>query len=258
MTLQQAFSAAVLDPQHACPQGIISPSGGDILSRFSVYRNNVQSGLINALESSFPVVAQLVGEAFFTAMAQLFIQKHPPQNPVMSTYGRQFADFIQGFAPANKVPYLADVARLERLCVQAFHAADASPVAPQTLALALSTPDTLDQLRMTLHPSVATLHSPYAVAALWAAHHGQGQIKGLDPRQPQSTLVLRNGLSVEVFAVRSGCVAFVRFMKSGCPLGEAAAYALQADPLFDLSQSLALLISQGAITELHPSPEVSP
>ena len=111
---------------------------------------------------------------------------------------------------------------------------------------------------MTLHPSVATLHSPYAVAALWAAHHGQGQIKGLDPLQPQSTLVLRNGLSVEVFAVRSGCVAFVRFMKSGCPLGEAAAYALQADPLFDLSQSLALLISQGAITELHPSPEVSP
>lgn len=258
MTLQQAFSAALFDPQPSCPQGVICPEGSEAASRFSVYRNNVQSGLINALGSSFPVVAQWVGETFFHGMAHVFVQKNPPDHPVMSRYGRGFPDFIQGFAPANSLPYLADVARLEWLCVQAYHAADALPLNPHILARAVATPETLEHLRMTLHPSVATLHSAYAVAALWIAHTQDGQLQGLDPRHPQSALVLRHGLNVEVFAVSSGCVAFIRLLKTRCPLGQATDYALQADPEFDLSQCLALLISKGAITDVQSVHEVRP
>ena len=257
MTLQQAFSAALFDPQSSCPHGVICPVGSDASSRFSVYRNNVLSGLINALGASFPVVARLVGDAFFHGMAHVFVHKNPPDNPVMSTYGHCFVDFIQDFAPANSLPYLADVARLEWLCVQAYHAADALPLNPQALARALANPATLEQLRMTLHPSVATLHSPYTVASLWIAHQNSGHLQGLDPSQPQSALVLRHGLNVEVFAVSSGSVAFIRLLKTHCPLGQAADNALHADPGFDLSQCLALLISMGAITEVQHAHEVT-
>ena len=257
MTLQEAFSAALINPGTPTPSGFTCHNG-DIDRRFAVYRNNVQSGLINALATSYPVVAQLVGDAFFQAMAQLFIQKFPPDSPVMSAYGSQFADFIKDFAPAISVPYLADVARLERLCVQAFHAADRCAVNHDLLAQTLNSPEGLAQLHLQLHPGVASLHSPYAIAALWAAHQSQGQIQGLDPRQPQSTLVLRNGLCVEVFAVSAGCAVFVRLLKDGNALGLAAAHALEVDPDFDLGQALALLISHNAITGLQPTHEVSP
>lgn len=255
MNMQQAFSEAVLNPTLPCPQGVISPKG-DAVSRFAVYRNNVQRGLIGALSISYPVVSALVGEDFFQEMAQKFIQKFPPDNPVMSTYGRYFADFIQGFSPAESVPYLADVARLERLCVQAYHAADAQPVSLQLFTQALNSPETLGQLHVKLHPSIATLHTPYAVVAIWAAHQGNLQVQSFDPYQPQSTLVLRNGLHVEVLAVSSGCVAFIRSLSHGRVLQQAASYALETNPDFDLNQALALLITRGAITHLQPAPEV--
>ena len=52
-------------------------------------------------------------------------------------YGGDFADFVEGFAPAASVPYLAAVARLERARVQAYHAADSQPLTADQLAAAL-------------------------------------------------------------------------------------------------------------------------
>ena len=69
MSTQAAFAAALLDPQRPCPEGLFSANGADPASRFAVYRNNVQSSLINALADSYPVVLQLVGDEFFRAMA---------------------------------------------------------------------------------------------------------------------------------------------------------------------------------------------
>ena len=257
MKIYDEFSAALLNPLAPCPSGVICHND-DVERRFAVYRNNVQSGLISALATSYPVVSELVGEDFFAAMAQVFIAQFPPDNPIMSTYGSQFADFIENFTPANSVPYLADMARLERLCVQAFHAADACAVSPELLTLALNNPEGLAQLHLQLHPAIAVLHSSYAIADLWAAHQPQGQIQRLDPYQPQCSLVLRNGLRVQVFAVSLGCAAFVSLLKDDNALGLAAAHALEVDPEFDLGQALALLIAHDTITDLLPTCEVSP
>ena len=257
MNSQKAFSAGVLNPQRPCPQGLVSTQG-DVASRFAVYRNNVQRGLINALAGNFPVVVQLVGSPFFEAMAQVFIQKYPPDNPVMSTYGSQFANFIEQFAPTRGVPYLADTARLERLCVHAFHAADASAVKLEVLARVLNTPAGLDLLRLQLHHSVSTLNSPYAIVSIWTAHQRHLQNPDFNPAAPQSALILRKDLRVQVFAINSACVEFVRSLQAGCTLARAGDRALKTAPAFDLSQALALLIAQGAIIGLLPNDEVIP
>ncbi|MDP1007294.1 HvfC/BufC N-terminal domain-containing protein, partial [Klebsiella pneumoniae] len=87
--------------------------------------------MINALATAYPVTLQLVGDEFFHAMASIFVQAHPPTSPLISQYGSTFAQFIQGFEPAASVPYLADIARLERLRVCAYHAADCTPLDQQ-------------------------------------------------------------------------------------------------------------------------------
>jgi hypothetical protein len=258
MSTQAAFAAALLDPQRACPSGLFSANGADPARRFAVYRNNVQSSLINALADSYPVVLQLVGDEFFRAMARLYIQQFAPQGPLLNDYGSHFADFIEVFAPAASVPYLADVARLERLRVRAYHAADALALNHEQIAAVLSAPQTLGELHIQLHPSVSTLNSTYAVVALWAAHQQDETLPKVDPLHGQNALILRNGLEVEVFAVDTGSTMFIRSLQNDWPLEQAVAYGLDAAPEFDLSQCLALLIRHNAIACLQRQDKVSP
>ena len=67
-------------------------------------------------------------------------------------YGDDFPVFIGGFAPAADVPYLSDVARLERAWSEAYHALDACSL--QTQVLSRASPAALLNKRVTLHPSV--------------------------------------------------------------------------------------------------------
>jgi len=247
MSTQHAFAAALIDTRLPCPEGLCSANGADPASRFAVYRNNVQGSLITALSDSYPVVAQLVGEEFFCAMAAVFVQQQPPQSPLMNRYGEAFADFIAAFEPAGSVPYLADVARLEHLRTLAYHAADALPLRPEQITAALADTQTLSELRFNLHPSLHLLDSAYAVVAIWGVHQHDSTLEGIDVNQRQHALVLRNDLDVEVFALDPGASTFIRNLIDGQPLLAAA----ENSPEFDLAQTLGLLIARNAITHLN-------
>lgn len=258
MSWQDSFAKALLASDPVCPEGIFSSNGANPASRFAVYRNNVHSSLINALADGYPVIRQLVGDEFFQAMSGIYVQAFPPTSPVLNEYGSDFASFIQGFAPAASLPYLADVARLECLRVRAYHAADTPALDQQTVIANLQHQSSLGNLRLQLHPSLATLNSAYAVVALWAAHQTESSLSTLNPLQAQSALVLRNGLEVEVFTVDIGSVAFINSLNNDWPLEMAMAYALDAATEFDLHKCLALLIGHGAITHLHTEKKVQP
>ena len=249
MSMQQQFAAALLDPQLDCPAQLRAWNGSDPAKRFAVYRNNVLSSLIDALAASFPVVQQLVGEAFFRAMAAEHVRSAPPRSRLLVDYGADFPVFIEGFSPAGGLPYLADVARLELLRIHAYHAADAEPVNQQALAAALATPERVGALRFQLHPSLQVLESAFAVVSLWAAHQGEGQIARVDPGQGECALVRRHGLAVEVSAIRPGEATFVQALQQDQALARAAERALARDPHFDLGSCLGQLLASGAITQ---------
>ncbi len=232
MSHQAAFAAALLDPQLPCPDGLCSANGADPASRFAVYRNNVQSSLINALADSYPVVQQLVGEEFFRAMAAVFVQQHPPESPLMSRYGEALPDFIAAFEPAASVPYLADVARLERLRTLAYHAADALPVRPEQITAALADPQSAERAALQASSLPAPARLAYAVVAIWAAHQQDATLDGIDTQPRATRLVLRNGLDVEVFAVEPGASVF----HPSPDQWPTAAAAAENSPPFDLAK----------------------
>ncbi|MCO6057588.1 DNA-binding domain-containing protein [Pseudomonas sp. MOB-449] len=245
----QAFTRALLDPEQPCPPGLSAWNGSDPTRRFAVYRNNVLASLTAALADTFPVVRQLVGDDFFFAMARLHVQASPPRSPVLAFYGEELPAFIAGFAPAASLPYLADVARLELLRVRSYHAADLPSVEATSLSMALGDPERLPGMRLALHPSVAVIHSDYAIASLWAAHQGLLDIRRVDPDRPECALILRNGLEVEVSQVGPGVAAFIQALGSGMPLGQAVGAGCTIDPQFDLGATLARLLASGAITQ---------
>ena len=128
--VQAGFAAALLDPAAPVPAGIVGPGRRPAPRRFAVYRNNVVSALGNAVAGSFPAVKRIVGEDFFRAMARAYVLAEPPTSPVLLDYGTTFPDFIARFAPAASLPYLPDVARIERRWREAYHAEDAEPLSP--------------------------------------------------------------------------------------------------------------------------------
>ena len=250
MSLQNDFAAALLDPRRACPDGLKSWNGSDPAKRFDVYRNNVTSSLVDALADTFPVVQMLVGEEFFRAMARVFVQSSPPTSPMLVRYGASFADFVAGFAPAQSLPYLADMARLEFARVQAYHAADAEPIEQAALLQAMSAPEQVAQLQLTLHPSLQVLRSAYAVVSLWAVHQSEHEVEQINPDGAQDALIVRSAWEVQIVLLPSGAAALVQALMAGSALGLAATTALEEDGKFDLSNSLALLLRLGAITAL--------
>src|SRR5215471_6617276 len=111
--LQDAMTVSVLRSADAPLAALVRADGIAFDGRLKVYRNNTFSSLTAALKDSFPVVCQLVDERFFGYAAQEYIRTHPPRAPRLAEYGEDFADFLAGFEPARRLPYLSDVARLE-------------------------------------------------------------------------------------------------------------------------------------------------
>jgi hypothetical protein len=114
---QDEFAAALMaeDPAHALAR---QPG-------FSVYRNTVMKGCIDALQANYPAVARLVGEEWFRAAAALYVRAHLPSSPSLLLYGEHFGAFLAGFEPAADLPYLPGVARLDRFWTEAHVASDA-------------------------------------------------------------------------------------------------------------------------------------
>ena len=211
--------------------------------RFGVYRNNVVSALINALRVRYPVAEELAGAEFFAAMASHFAARHRPASPLLIGYGDNFADFIDGFAPAASFPCLADVARLESLWWRAYHSADADPLPPA--ALAAVAPEAWAQTRFQFHPSTELLASPFAIASIWEARRG-----GVAAGQAEWVLVARPFAGVEVRRLGVEAHDFLKALFSGMTLGGAAGLAAELHPGFDLSGHLAALIGLNIITGL--------
>lgn len=250
---QHAFAAALLDPDLPVPAGLTAWNGSDPAQRFRVYRNNVIVSLIDALADTFAVTQQLVGEEFFRAMARLYAYAHPPQSRLLAFYGADFPDFIAGFPPAVGLPYLADVARLEYRRVVAYHAADVPGIDNDALVAALADQAALPTLGVTLQPALAVLASASAVVSLWAAHQGIVDLSAVAPETPETALILRPGLEVEVIRIAPAAGAFITALGAGSPLGDASAAVLAVDAGFDLVGTLGLLLQKSAITALHPA-----
>jgi len=242
MNAPTEFAAALLDPARPCPAGIVAWNGSDPARRFAVYRNNVVVSLVDALVDTFPVTLATVGEAFFRAVAREFVFAHPPRSPVLTFYGSGFADFVAGFAPAASVPWLADLARLEMLRVETYHAADAAPLPAAAVAALLGEPERLPALRLRCHPAAAVLQSSWAVHSLWAAHRDERDPAGVDPFRPEAALVVRCGPDVATERLPHAIAAFITALMRGENLAHAARTGQMSDAGFDLTMGFATLL----------------
>src|SRR5256886_15277701 len=234
---QRDFAAAVLDAALPMPAGLVGPDGEPSLKRFAVYRNNVVAGLTEALKDAFPAVRRIVGAEFFQAMARAYVVIEPPPSPILLDYGAGFPDFIREFEPAAVLPYLADVARIERAWTESYHAPQASPIDPG--ALTAIAPEQLPMVRLQLHPSTRLVRSQFPALTIWQMNVGDGVPAPVDlAAGGEHALVVRPLAGVEVRLISRGSFNFVQALAGGASVLAGTRGALAGDCPFALTGNL--------------------
>lgn len=243
-----AFAPALLDPTLEAPSLVAGRNGAAAGRRYDVYRNNVTVSLIDALAAIYPAVRRITGPDFFRAMARFHVRSTPPTSPLLFDYGRDFPGFIESYEHAQDMPWLADVARIERAWLDAYHAADASPLAPQHLAAIA--PERLGDLVFIPHPAAAIVRSPYSAVTIFAVNRDSAPAARIDASTPQDALITRPAYDVVVRHLPPGGAVFAERLLTGTPLGAAADAALDASAEFNIAANIAGLIEAGAFTAL--------
>jgi uncharacterized protein len=243
-----AFAQALLRPDREEPVCLSGPDGKGIKKRFNVYRNNVTVSLIDALADIYPATQRIVGEKFFREMARLHVRKSPPHSPLLFEYGRDFPEFIDRFEHTGGMPWLGDVARIERAWLDAYHAADAQPCQPD--ALAATDPAILGDLRFRAHPSARIVCSSFPAVTIFTANRADGAVETIESNRPEDALITRPNIDVAVRFLPLGGAAFLTALTAGKSLAEAASAGAEDAETFDLAANIGGMLEAGAFTEV--------
>lgn len=204
----------------------------------AIYKNNVYTQLIGALRDSYPAVHRLTGDDFFRFAAREYVMAHPPQSPTLLAFGENFPSFLESFEPASSVPYLPDVARLEQLYLESYHAAEAVPLSKAAFAKYMSEGTARSELH--LHPSARLMVSPFPVSRIWEVNVQPSVIDGKQriPGGVEYLLIVRPRETVEVRRISRGAHAALAALEQGYTLAEALAAGTDIDPGIDLPMHL--------------------
>jgi hypothetical protein len=177
------------------------PPAGTVAGRWHVYAHGYLARLGEALELEYAAIERILGPDAFAALVARYVAVFPPRSFDLSSAGDRLPRFLEFDPLSAELPFLADLARLERAAAVAFTAADAEPLAWETLR-ALD-PDAAASLRLRLAPGVALVESDWPVADLWTCRletDGESDAIPLEGR-PQRALVWRTGSRVRVAAL---------------------------------------------------------
>lgn len=237
----------LIDFQALFAQGLVtSDSDFDRQPGFAVYRNTSLKAARDALGANYPTVQRLLGAEDFHRLAIDHARRCPPQTPVLAEYGIAFATTCADAGPGH--PYIADVARIDRLWTEAHLAADAEPVLAK--AIARLAPDELMSLQLVLHP--ATRHGWFETPAtsIWIAHRDDADVSEIAVDwQAEGILLTRPAGAVAWHRVDADMVALLAAFASGDTMGAVATAFLSRCPDADLSGLFAQLLEAGALID---------
>src|SRR5258705_367407 len=188
LELQMRLRRAVLGGDTAEIVAAIQGDGLDPAARVGIYRHHAFATLGDALQGTFPVVCRLVDRRFFAYAAHEYLREHPPHSGCLVEYGADFADFLAGFAPCEKLPYLADVARFEWALNIAATVREATPL--QAKSLAVIPPGEAAYVALRLQPSLSYFASPWPIDAIWQANK-EDEVPPIDITSGGTSLEIR-------------------------------------------------------------------
>ncbi len=254
LEVQKRMHRAVVHGDFDGLEELVEGGGLPVRARLAIHQNNYTILLTEALATTFPVVFQLVGEAFFSTCARAFMKAHPPETAVMLDYGHRFPGFLSEFPPAQSLVYLGDVAGLEWMVHECLIAADAGCLDGQAF-LNLAATDLLS-IAFHLHPALRLFASSYPVGRIWQSNmqaEESDEMVNLNDG-PEYLLIYQSEGGVVMVPVSDADHAFISALVGGANIQMAAEAALALDTEFSPQTSLSFVIGKELVTEIFSKP----
>jgi len=140
--------------------------------RLGIYADAYFYRLHGILKEDFPCTYMVLGDVDFHNLITGYLIEYPPTEPSVLYAGQHLPRYVQPTSapagtPLSHLPFLADLTRLERACIEVFHGPDAQALEPSFLRGL--TPESWPSLRMRLHPATQLLDSEWSIDGLMAA-----------------------------------------------------------------------------------------
>jgi len=161
--------------------------------RLSIYANAYFYRLLDIFKEEFSCTYTVLGDVSFHNLITGYLIEYPPSEPSVLDAGRHLAHYLETISGSARaavahVPFLADLARLERACIEVFHGVDAEAL-EQTSLHGLA-PESWPMLRIRLHPAAQIFDIEWRIDALMTAIKGGRQWE-LPERTSATILVWR-------------------------------------------------------------------
>ena len=127
---RRARKPGVPAARHLSPSRTLAPA-----ERLAIYSGGYFTRLLECMQSDFPAVQRVAGEARFRELVRAYLERHPSRHWSLNPLGRAFPGFLA--RRARRLPrgaLLAELARLEWTLQEVFESEPDTALAPAALA----------------------------------------------------------------------------------------------------------------------------
>lgn len=207
---QRQLDAALLNLQNGTPG----------LERIAVYADGYKARIEEALSESHEAIAHVLGHSKFHFLAEEYAEQYPSRHYNLSSTGKYFSEFIGRHSISKELPFLSDLAQLEWLIHQAFHAYDKP--AFEASQFAGMSPEDWGLAKLIFQPSVGLIVSKWPILDVWKARKTPVEKINIDfVNRPQKILIARSFAQVTCNLLDDRQFFLVNQLLQGKKLGDA-------------------------------------
>ncbi len=197
------------------------------VERLAVYADGYMARVEEALAEVYETLRHVVGRTAFQKLAASYARRYPSHDYNLSLVGRHLPDHIAGLPAVGELPFLPDLARLEWLVAQAFHAFDQSPM--ETAQMAGWSLEDWERAQVIFQPSVGSISSAWPILDIWQAREKPVEEIRIElVNRPQQVIVFRHGHQVCCALLKEHQQALLGQLLRGQPLGSACEAVAEA------------------------------
>jgi hypothetical protein len=241
----------IIDPGD--PSLFLAPPAGSIERRWTIYRNAYVVRLAEAIEDDYPAIARITGADAFRALCRRYVTAFPPHSHDIGRAGERLADYLPGDPIATDLPFLSDLARLERALVEAVVSPDQETLCwDEVVAMPA---DEFAENPLPLAFATSLHDSPWPLAALWLAKDQPNHAIDIPLEgHPSVILVTRQGMEPRWRSIDADERAIVRAAQeaaSPASLLQSGVFGQADDASLRLVSALQRVVNYGAFRSLR-------
>jgi len=247
----------MVNQQQALMDAILSQQENNSFEKrgLEIYQQNLLVSAERALQITYPIVLQLIGEELFKYATKILLQQSPPAQGDWALWGDEFPALLRAMRQLADYPYVADCAKLDLVRHKLERAKDSETDMASLQLLAELEPD---DIKIVLSVNLKLCSSDFPIVDIYQGHVEPQQNEStwlqqaktkLENRQGQKILLYRPQFKAQVRALKGDEYYFLSLLEEGIALGQTLDLMIsEGHPDFSFEQWLPMAIQQNLIS----------